>query len=91
MSLVRARCRSLVAVIALSVPCSVTAASAATTTTRQAVKLEPKAIVAWCREEMANYKAPRFVEIVDSFPMNATGKVLKFELRDRAATLHPTA
>ena len=40
---------------------------------------------------MANYKAPRFVQIVDALPLNATGKVLKFELRDRAALLHPLA
>jgi acyl-CoA synthetase (AMP-forming)/AMP-acid ligase II len=50
---------------------------------------DPKAIVAWCREEMANYKAPRFVQIVDTFPLNPSGKVLKYELRDRAAALHP--
>jgi acyl-CoA synthetase (AMP-forming)/AMP-acid ligase II len=30
---------------------------------------------------MANYKVPRFVEIVDELPLNATGKVLKYELR----------
>ena len=41
-------------------------------------------IVAWAREEMANYKAPRVVEIVDALPLNATGKVLKTELRIRA-------
>ena len=35
------------------------------------------------RAEMANYKAPRHVEIVDELPLNATGKVLKYELRDR--------
>jgi HIP---CoA ligase len=40
-------------------------------------------IVAWAREEMANYKAPRYVEIVDSLPLNASGKVLKYELRER--------
>ena len=34
---------------------------------------------------MANYKVPRRVEIVDALPMNASGKVLKFELRRRAA------
>ena len=44
-------------------------------------------IVAWCRETMANFKAPRYVEIVDTLPLNATGKVLKFELRDRATDL----
>jgi acyl-CoA synthetase (AMP-forming)/AMP-acid ligase II len=42
-------------------------------------------IVAWSREEMANYKAPRRVEIVPELPINATGKVMKEELRARAA------
>ena len=40
-------------------------------------------VIAWCRETMANYKVPRSVELVDALPMNASGKVLKFELRDR--------
>jgi acyl-CoA synthetase (AMP-forming)/AMP-acid ligase II len=30
------------------------------------------------------------VEIVDELPLNATGKVLKFELRERAARTVPT-
>jgi acyl-CoA synthetase (AMP-forming)/AMP-acid ligase II len=30
---------------------------------------------------------PRHVEIVDALPMNASGKVLKFELRERARTM----
>ncbi|MEQ8841047.1 MAG: FadD3 family acyl-CoA ligase [Acidimicrobiales bacterium] len=42
----------------------------------------------WCRAEMANYKCPRYFEFVDALPLNASGKVLKYELRDRAtATL----
>ncbi len=41
-------------------------------------------IIEWCRTEFANYKVPRSVEFVDAFPLNATGKVLKYELRDRA-------
>ena len=32
---------------------------------------------------MANYKVPRFVEVVDELPKNASGKVVKNELRDR--------
>jgi acyl-CoA synthetase (AMP-forming)/AMP-acid ligase II len=43
-------------------------------------------VVAWSREEMANYKAPRVVEIVDELPVNATGKVVKDALRARAAS-----
>jgi acyl-CoA synthetase (AMP-forming)/AMP-acid ligase II len=41
------------------------------------------AIIAWCRQHMANYKVPRHVEIVSELPMNALGKVTKFVLRDR--------
>jgi acyl-CoA synthetase (AMP-forming)/AMP-acid ligase II len=37
-------------------------------------------LIAWCREQMANYKVPRFVQFVDSLPLNATGKVQKFLL-----------
>jgi acyl-CoA synthetase (AMP-forming)/AMP-acid ligase II len=33
---------------------------------------------------MANYKAPRYVELVDALPMNASNKVLKNDLRERA-------
>jgi len=44
----------------------------------------PEDIIAWCREHMANYKVPRYVEIVDELPMNASGKVMKYVLRERA-------
>jgi acyl-CoA synthetase (AMP-forming)/AMP-acid ligase II len=44
----------------------------------------PESIIAWCRDNMANYKVPRCVEVVDSLPMNASGKVTKFVLRERA-------
>jgi acyl-CoA synthetase (AMP-forming)/AMP-acid ligase II len=43
-------------------------------------------IVSWARAEMANYKVPRRVFVTDSLPVNAAGKVLKFELRQRAAS-----
>jgi acyl-CoA synthetase (AMP-forming)/AMP-acid ligase II len=48
-------------------------------------KLGPEAVIAWCRANMANYKVPRFVRIVDALPQNATGKVMKFKLRELAA------
>jgi acyl-CoA synthetase (AMP-forming)/AMP-acid ligase II len=41
-------------------------------------------IVAWCRERMANYKVPRVVWLVESLPLNPSGKVLKYELREQA-------
>jgi HIP---CoA ligase len=41
-------------------------------------------VIAWSREHMSNYKVPRRVEVVSELPLNATGKVQKFVLRDRA-------
>jgi acyl-CoA synthetase (AMP-forming)/AMP-acid ligase II len=51
---------------------------------RPGATIDRDEMVAWCRERMANYKVPRFVEVVDALPLNASGKVLKFELRDKA-------
>ena len=47
----------------------------------------PADLVAWAREHMAGFKAPRHVRIVEALPMNASNKVLKTELRARAAAL----
>jgi acyl-CoA synthetase (AMP-forming)/AMP-acid ligase II len=48
--------------------------------------VDPDQLIAWCRERMANFKAPRKVEVVDALPLNASGKVLKYQLRDNSAT-----
>ena len=37
-------------------------------------------LVAWGKDQMANYKYPRMVEVVENLPMTATGKILKREL-----------
>jgi HIP---CoA ligase len=42
-----------------------------------------RALIAWSRQAMANYKVPRRVVVVESLPLNASGKVLKRELRER--------
>ena len=43
-----------------------------------------ESVIAWCRSNMANYKVPRHIELVDALPMNAMGKVTKFVLREKA-------
>jgi acyl-CoA synthetase (AMP-forming)/AMP-acid ligase II len=43
-------------------------------------------LIAWARREMANYKVPRSVEFVGELPRNASGKVVKGELRGRWTT-----
>jgi acyl-CoA synthetase (AMP-forming)/AMP-acid ligase II len=52
---------------------------------RPGASLDGDEVVAWAREHMANYKAPRRVEVVDELPINATGKVMKDVLRERAS------
>jgi long-chain acyl-CoA synthetase len=40
-------------------------------------------ILAWGREQFASYKYPRAVEFLPAFPMSASGKILKRELKGR--------
>ncbi|WP_235587915.1 FadD3 family acyl-CoA ligase [Sphingopyxis sp. H115] len=49
---------------------------------RPGASATPEEIVAWCRDNMANYKVPRQIVIVDTLPVNAAGKVQKFLLRE---------
>ena len=39
----------------------------------------------FCRGEIAHYKIPRYVRVVESFPLTVTGKVQKFALREQVA------
>jgi acyl-CoA synthetase (AMP-forming)/AMP-acid ligase II len=43
------------------------------------------ALIAWCREHMANYKVPRAVHFVEELPLTASGKVQRFRLRPPGA------
>ncbi len=43
-------------------------------------------IIAWCREHLAHYKAPKTV-VFGPLPKTSTGKIQKFELRERARKL----
>lgn len=47
---------------------------------RAGAELSGPALVAWARENMANYKVPRHVLWFEGFPLNASNKVLKREL-----------
>ncbi len=44
-------------------------------------KVTPDEIIVWSKEQMSAYKYPRIVDIRDSLPMSATGKILKKELK----------
>jgi acyl-CoA synthetase (AMP-forming)/AMP-acid ligase II len=46
--------------------------------------LDEQQLINWSRDRIANYKVPRQVKIVTNLPLNASGKVLKTELRSAA-------
>jgi acyl-CoA synthetase (AMP-forming)/AMP-acid ligase II len=48
-------------------------------------ELDAAAVIAFSRDNMANYKVPRSVELVSALPTNAAGKVDKNKLADMAA------
>ena len=50
------------------------------------VNVTEEDIIKFCRDNMARYKAPRKV-VFGPLPKTSTGKILKFELRDRAKRL----
>jgi acyl-CoA synthetase (AMP-forming)/AMP-acid ligase II len=50
---------------------------------REGTQLTTDDVLAYAREHLANFRVPRRVEIVAELPVNATGKVLKTELRAR--------
>jgi fatty-acyl-CoA synthase len=49
---------------------------------REGHELSLTDVEAFCRGKIAHYKVPRYLEIVDEFPMTVTGKVRKVEMRE---------
>ena len=52
---------------------------------RPGKKTTEEGIIAFCKENMASYKKPRFVEFVPSLPKNPGGKIDKKELKRQSA------
>ncbi|GHH76277.1 hypothetical protein GCM10017772_34500 [Promicromonospora soli] len=52
-----------------------------------AAPLTAQDVKRYCQGHLAHYKIPRYVQLVDQFPMTVTGKVRKVEMRERAITL----
>jgi fatty-acyl-CoA synthase len=46
--------------------------------------LTAEALRSFCSGKLAHYKIPKYVHVVDEFPMTVTGKVRKVEMRERA-------
>lgn len=52
-----------------------------------AAPLDSDTLRAFCDGRLAHYKIPRYVHVVDEFPMTVTGKVRKVEMRERSLGL----
>ncbi|MDN5216303.1 long-chain fatty acid--CoA ligase [Fulvivirgaceae bacterium BMA12] len=50
-------------------------------------QISKEEIIHWSKEHLATYKYPRIVEFMDTLPINATGKIMKNELRKMHATV----
>ncbi|MDA0342399.1 MAG: hypothetical protein O3B74_12470 [Proteobacteria bacterium] len=47
-------------------------------------QLEAEDVMGFCRNQVASFKIPRHVVFVDGFPMTASGKIRKADLREQA-------
>jgi fatty-acyl-CoA synthase len=52
-----------------------------------AARLTAESLREFCTGKIARYKIPRYVHIVDEFPMTVTGKVRKVEMREKSIKL----
>jgi len=52
---------------------------------KEGESLSEQEMRAYCMASMARHKVPRYIDFVDSFPMNAAGKILKYKMREQAA------
>ncbi|GAA5122897.1 AMP-binding protein [Pseudonocardia adelaidensis] len=52
-----------------------------------ATELTPEALREFASGKLAHYKIPRYVLVVDSFPMTVTGKIRKVEMREKSVEL----
>ncbi len=50
---------------------------------REDTSLSEAEVRAWCKDQIAHYKVPRYIEFMQEFPMTATGKPQKFSLREQ--------
>jgi len=55
----------------------------AVVTTKKGASATAEELIAFCKKNLAGYKAPKSVEFVDSLPKNPSGKILKRELREK--------
>ncbi|MGZ5369124.1 MAG: AMP-binding protein [Aeromicrobium sp.] len=54
---------------------------------REGASMDAASLRVFCTGKLAHYKIPRYVHVVDEFPMTVTGKIRKVQMRDEAVKL----
>ena len=58
---------------------------------KEGANVAPEDVRDYCRGKIAWYKIPRYVAVVEGFPLTASGKIQKYKLREMAAEYFPEA
>jgi fatty-acyl-CoA synthase len=58
---------------------------------KKGVQMTPEDVQDFCRGKIAWYKTPKYVAFVDEFPLTASGKIMKYKLREDAHKRWPDA
>ena len=58
---------------------------------KEGADIAPEDVRDYCRGKIAWYKIPRYVAVVEGFPLTASGKIQKYKLREMAAKYFPEA
>jgi fatty-acyl-CoA synthase len=51
---------------------------------KKGLEMTEEEVREFCKDRIANYKIPKYVRFVDSYPMTASGKIQKFKMREMA-------
>jgi fatty-acyl-CoA synthase len=54
---------------------------------KDGASLDAETLRAFCEGKLAHYKIPRYVHVVDEFPMTVTGKIRKVQMREEAVDM----
>jgi fatty-acyl-CoA synthase len=58
---------------------------------KKGVQMTPEDVQDFCRGKIAWYKTPKYIAFVDEYPLTASGKIMKYKLREDAARRWPDA